>query len=616
MPVGKKGFMMSAPMIGAAIFMLAAAVALTMVGENSARISNARSAEASQRLQFVAAAIMADSYDVLLQINLERMTRNFMRSESDIRIDEDWTGGFRSAVTTYYIENLGEALGLDIEAYAKAYRTMPDVKDCVVEMAYGAQSDPSIRDSDRGDGTILARGYSYGERITCIGQGGDANITVDIAGREYRINMRVPILYNAARRVAQTARLAIDRGNMDFGILEPIASWESPSWHIIKKQDNAIEDPEEGNMEALLSDWRNKVSGFSGSFLRFANDYIRDSEKGLNYLGISLSDFRVEGESEEDRLENFEISCVEDGIGEYRNCMPYNIQIVLGKAACNIGEPPEGADNPYYSLDLFAARCGVGSCPQKIREILTYIIGDVGSVCVEYYSRIDSVYPVCRKWDAKARSVVVRGTVKDDHRDYVIPGEDEVAFMFRDRHTNVDVSSVRDNKLRCESGDGDEERYKSNVRKLLENLHIKIGLGSEVGASFTKWADKGSFIAPLQEEELTEIYRSIYAQGVLPIPCFTDGAIPDGKCISSEWRDRPRIEISIDWTEARTRCLGRVDEMCRELCGGSSLEQYRESFCRNLFPEIPTVGGKGELRCDYGNTRVEIDMISISRGGA
>ena len=610
-PLGNRGFMMSAGLIGTVIFLLAAVVGITIAGENEARIEIARSSETTGKLQFIAEAIMADSYDVLLQSNLEIITTEFMGDEYDINTEEDWQQSFKSNMISYYLDNLGEALGMNMQAYAEAYSVMPNVDKCVIDTVEGAQSNPTVTDSDEGDGTIKARGHSYGERIKCSSIDPPGEVIVDIAGRYYRLNLRIPHLYDVGKWVASTAKTALNSGIEAMGIIEPIAGWESSKWHIVKKTDNTMEDASDASLEAIIVDWERKMLGFSDRILGVSNEYIKNSDTGLGYVGISLTNFEVTGEADKYELNDFEVSCVADGVGAYRNCMPFRLQIILGETECSIGTEPENSKNPFYSLKEFSARCGVASCSQSIKEVLKEIIRPLGSVCVDYYAVTDSVYPVCKKWEGKARSVVMKGSVKDDNKDYTVLGQNQTEFNFKDQQPNILPNTISDHRLKCASGDADGEIYKDNARRLLEKMQIKIGLGSDVGTTLRRWVDKGSFMTPIDDENLIDIYKTIYGQGILPIPCFTFGAKEDSKCILPEWSERPKVEMTIDWDDTRSNCINKVNELCNAVCGGTAIQSNTESFCASLFPDDRVGGGKGNLKCSCGETEMEIDMIGI-----
>ena len=607
-PLGKKGFYVSAPLIGATLFLVAAVLAATVAIENEARIQVARSADVLGKLQFMSQAILADSYDVLLQTKLETMTRDFLEKEHfDMDTQEDnWKHAIKSNLQDYYISDLGETLGLNLEAYAEAYSNVPGIDKCKPDRVGGYQSTPSAYDSDTNDGTIMVVASSYGERVQCDVDEPEGNLSVDILGRAYRVNIRVARLYDVVRWVIITAKGALNSGM--GGVPEPIASWSSPRWVRIKKADNTLVDPQKAQLQGIMEDWDRIMKWLSDRIVSVSNNYIRSTSQ----VGICLKELSIEKEENEREREltDFDISCVKEA--QNRNCMPFRLKITLGDTDCSKGgEPPENAPNPFYHLrdeGRWTTSCGVSNnCPPRFEEVMYQIMSPVESVCVDYFAYTDSVYPVCKKWEAKEKSVTIKGVAKDDHENYVVTGSDQTNFRFKDQHPTVEVDNVKKNRLRCDNeGEGelkanDIDIYKDNVRFLLENLVMNYGVAQTPGSSIKRWVDKGSAIRDLNEPALKEVYKNIYGQGFLPTPCFMRGIRPSERCKNPETQEKPRVEIWMDWDEIRANCINKVDELCQALYSEPSLTavpDYTETFCKNLFPEKEDVaGGYGRLRC-------------------
>jgi hypothetical protein len=232
-----------------------------------------------------------------------------------------------------------------------------------------------------------------------------------------------------------------------------------------------------------------------------------------------------------------------------------------------------------------------------------------GGVCVQYYDSVDSVYPVCKKWDAKAKSVSIKGVVEDGNPRY--SPDVETSFRFMDQQPRVDVLSIRDNKLKCEGENEDTERYKDNVRLILEELEITVGRDESIEGALERWSDKGSTMSELDVKLLMEIYSSIYGHNVLPLPCFTLGARPNPQCSNPDNTNKPRIEMQIDWEGAREGCINNINNLCDELCGGLAKPTYTETFCKSMFPDGRVGGGKGELVCQCGSSEIKIDSMTF-----
>jgi len=630
MPLGKsrlarskKGFYTATPLVGGVLFLTAAVLAVTIASENNAKIFSSRSADAQGKLQFIAEAMMADSYDVLLQVKLETLTSDFLRTDYfDINTHEtDWHQSMRGNLESYYTTNLGDALGLDITAYSQAYSDMPGVDYCEREEVSDYISTPAIEDSGQNDGTIMVKSYSFGERIHCIATDPEGDVRVDISGRYYKVNVRVPNLYDIARWAISTAKGAINSGVS--GIEEPVAKWESPRWVVVNKADNKLAVPGEVQIEGLIDNWKSLMTNWFPNRVKSVAD-AHAREQG--YLGVTLNEFGVVQENEaEYSMADFEVSCAANETsreqGTYRNCMPFRVSLILGDTECQGLEPPKTPDgrnpNPFYKLKegSLVLRCGTGMCPRKMMDVMEEIVAPLGSACVEYYGYVDSVYPVCKIWKGKPKSLLHKGVLKDDNQDYVVAGAENTEFRFKDQQPDVDTSKIRGVRLTCGEdsagtvSDIDTNVYKSNVRKLLENLAISLGAQKDPGSSLIKWFDRGSSLTDIQDESLKEVYKNIYGQGTLPVPCLTN-------CDSAEIREKPKIQMQVNWDEARSNCISRINDLCIGLCGGNAKSEATETFCRGMFPEPNTVsGGKGALRCECKEIDVQLESMSLAHTG-
>lgn len=621
MPLGRKGFYVATPLVGVVMFLIAALIAVTMGGENDIKIENARSSTDQDKLQFMSEAMKADSFDVLLQNNLEQLTGDFLEDEYfDVNTQETWRQSLRSNLVSYYLDRLGETLGLDVGAYAAAYSNLPSMRRCEVEKVAGGYSSPDVYDSEEGDGTIMVRGYSYGERIYCVSREPEGDIRVDITGRFYRINVRLPELYDLAKWVITKAKEGLNEGIE--GAPQPLARWEGPRWFRVKKTDNTLADPGETGLESIIGEWETAMGWFAGRIKSVANEQFKEDNK----VGVALEEFEIleEGEGEYD-LEDFDVACENASI--YRDCMPFRITATLGDTDCGLGmlgEPPENAENPFYALEPPRIRCDAGYCPDTVVSVMEEVLRPVGSVCVQYYAASDAVYPVCKKWKAKAKSVLLKGRLSDDNERYVLAGSDEMPMRFKDQHSSVTVDDIRESRLTCDGDEEDEDvkSYRDNVRKLLEKMRLKLGIAQITGSTEKRWADKGSYVEELDDPTLSDIYKTIYGKGILPLPCFTgeSGVRPLDDCGSEARESQPRIELTMDWGETRENCRSRADDICGGLCGGSgtAVEEFKDTFCKGLFPERGTVlGGQGRIRCDCQgeemDTTVKIESLVFAR---
>lgn len=616
-PIGRKGFVVSSPLVGAVIFMTAAVVAVVIVTENDALISMGRASETNDKLEFMTQAIQADSYDVLLQQKLEVMTLDFLQNGYfNIESEEGWKQSFKSSMLNYFTEKMGWNLGLDLAAYKAAYENIPGMVSCEVIAANETVSNADIYDSDLNDGTLRAKAFSFGQRIRCVSADPVGDVTVDIGGRFYRINARAPLLYGLAKKVITASRTALN-GGME-SIPEPKAVWEAPKWAIVSKIDNKLVKVSEVQLEAIADAWINLMKGwFEARIMDVAKGYF--TADGV--VGVSLKDFEVVPEKGDVfNLSDMEVSCVEDHVGSLRNCMPFRVDISLGDISCSGREPPKNSKNPFYDIKSMKVTCGGRPCSAVSKEI-TDLIEPMKSLCIGYYQDVDSVYPVCKKWEGKARSVIHRGILTDDNSDYTVAASNETAFKFMDEHPDVWVTSITDDRLKCDgqAGQGkfskeDDDRYTANVMRLLQNLEVTIGRVEGATGSAAGWADKGSALSQVQDPNLNDIYKSIYGQGVMPIPCILTGGKPGEKCYGAGSQEDPRIEINLDWKGARESCINGINNLCDAYCNGAAKQEGTDAFCKSMFPEGSIGGGKGLLKCTCGETYVQIDSLSIAVG--
>jgi len=629
LPLKKRGFITTTPLVGSVLFLTAALIAVTIFVENEAKISVARSAQTNDKLEFMSQAIQADSYDVLLQQSLETLTTDFIKKDYfSINTDETWRESLKSNLVEYFTNALGTTLGLDISAYAHAYGNIPGMDKCVVDSISEGMARADVYDAPIEEGTtddtIMARGYSFGQSISCKSYDPEGSVKVDIGGRYYRINVRVPKLYELAKLVISTAKVALN-GHQE-GIPEPIASWTAEKWAIVNRVDNKLLDPNSVKLDEIIAEWVKLMDGWFSSKIK---DLMED-KINADTVGINLDEFAVKqaDEVEYTLAKDFEISCdAENKAGVYRNCMPFRVAAVLGNKKCSGMEPPENTRNPFYNLQSFGMTCGTGSCPGGLRDAMEGIVAPFGSVCISYYEYEDSVYPVCKKWRGKAKSILLKGALKDDNQDYVVIGQTESVFKFKSQQPDVNNYNIVTDRLTCEYNaddkNGDYSRYKDNVMKLLQNMEVKIGYG-EIGGpnSVKRWVDLGSSLPMLYDDNLRSSYDNIYGHATLPIPCFRErdlgpytSAKANEKCTD---QTKPRVEMRIDWTETRTLCESRIDALCNAFCSGVALQNNAQEFCESMFPiEGHVGGGSGILKCKggpaCGDTLIKITSMSFTR---
>ena len=611
----KKGMFSATPFLGAIIFLIVAGIAVVIVGENEARLEIARSTYANGRLQFIAQSIMADSYNVLLQRSLEEGTIDFMKKEYNINTQEGWEDGLRQSLASHYAKTMGDDLGVDLEAYGIAYKNIPNVKDCTVESVAEGFALPSVEASWSEEPTLVAQTVSFGQKITCVGREPPRSVSVDIVGRRYNIDIRLPKLYEVATKLIEKAKAAINGQGESLGITEPVAEFKSSKWVLVKTTDNLPSDPSYGGLENIVTNWKGVASGFASRFKTYARDFIAND---MNEEAITLSEFLVVGEDGKELiLENFEVAC-KGGDIDMRNCIPFRIDAVIGNGGCPWGEAPENKNNPVHSVKSFNPRCDDKSCASAATEALKKMVAPLGNLCINYYASADSVYAACKAWIAKPRSIELKGTLSDT--EYTVGDNEITEFKFTDEHSNVRTQTLSETRLTCREGTEGSEVYKDNVGRVLEKVVIKIGAAKGKLSERVRWEDKGSVVSQISNAQLVQIYEETYGKDTKPIVCFDDnsGVESDPTCESADYLNKPRIELSVDWSAARTECNVRANDLCSALGGGSvKSSASAQSFCKSLFPEISAgeklvSGGKGVLQCSLGEHTIAIDFLQMS----
>ena len=165
----RKGFYVYSPVMGAVIFLIAAGMAYVMSQEHQVQTDLASASDFNGRLIFVSEAILADSFDNLLQHKLERFTIDFLdKDHLEINPDKDWKANIRDDLVDYYKYGLGDTLGLQLETYVEAYGKISGMDGCSVNITSDEfYESPNVYESDEGDGTIKARALSLGKQIRC-----------------------------------------------------------------------------------------------------------------------------------------------------------------------------------------------------------------------------------------------------------------------------------------------------------------------------------------------------------------------------------------------------------------------------------------------------------------
>lgn len=600
----KRGFYVYSPVMGAVIFLIAAGMAYVISQEHQVQADLASASDFNGRLIFVSEAILADSFDNLLQHKLERFTIDFLDHDYlDIIPDRDWKSNLRDDLVDYYKYGLGDTLGLQLETYVEAYGKIAGMDGCSVNITSEEFYESSnVYESDEGDGTIKARTLSLGRQIRCKSKDPPGETVVDILGRYYRINVRVASLFGVGRFAVQKAKEAMNHGIEYMNNQDPIATWESGRWMKVDLLSNKVTEGDIA-MTGLIDSWVNIMEQwFSKGIMGVTNS----EAEAQGFLGIKMESFEIEAEDGEYDIDDFEVSCVADE--EFRNCMPNLVVITIGEEECSSGIEPKGG-NPYYRMTSKVVTDGKGYIPE-VDAIWKRVFSPLQNVCIEY-AGLDRVWEVCKRWEAKPKSVVFKGEVNDDNVEYMPTESEDISFKFKNLHSNVYTDEIEDQRIQCGEGGRDYGIAEENMDNLLRNLFIMVG--SSEGPGLSLWIDKGSKISSIDGGGLKDVYKDMVEVGYLPKVWFRGGVEKAKDFDESKYGSKPLIQPKIIWEPVWRRCKDpkTLDELCSALGAGTHLE---DTFCDDLFnPRGGSGGSRGTLRCTGRTFPWEIKELVLER---
>ena len=623
----KKGFYASAPLMGAIIFLIAASVAFFFHNESLAQTDLARAGAIQTTLLFISQAILADSYNALLQSEFEHLTTEFLEGEDGeshlINPGGNWKSNLGDELIRKYGTSLKSGIGADATLYVDAYNDYSGIDYCAVVSSEVVSPLflQSVFESEEDDGTIKTRAYSFGESVECIANDPQGRTKVEIRGRYYQIDIRVIGLFEVAKFSIVKAKETLDHGAdiFDAGIK---ARWSSPRWYSVNDFSNTIreaapDDEEAIEMEGLIEAWEKAAKTFSSLIKKSAKN-----EANKKFKGIVLGDFNVKVNhrgpysDEEYDIKDFRVACSKDNAGEYRNCMPEFTHIILGDEKCeNGGVPLHTGSRPYYKVKGEHRGSGGGELRGDITLFLTRIFKPLGYACYD----IERSDPrgVCRKWETKPGDVGFEGTVTDDAERYTPSGADKISFNFMGQYPNVNTADITENLLDCRDryafgGENDKELWENNMKELLGGLEIDVVTVEQKG--LWGWVDQNSKInGDSLETRLKNIYNDVVARvresaSFVPVVEFETGrgGIKNKEDIEV---GIPRVKIWISWDAVLGKCegvrdirggKGEADLLCDTLCdsrikgtSGSVETGKKKEFCRNLVDK-----GFGRLECE------------------
>ncbi|MBN2517596.1 MAG: hypothetical protein JXB14_02005 [Candidatus Altiarchaeota archaeon] len=594
--------------MGALIFLISASVAFFFHNESLAQIDLSRAENTQSTLIFISQAILADSYNTLLQSEFEKLTLEFLEATDTephyVNPTGDWKENLADGLAKKYGSGMKSGIGADASLYAHAYSEYAGIDYCDVK------SSPSVAplflhtvfESEKNDGTIKAKAYSYGESVECVSRDPEGRTEVEILGKYYQIDIRLIGLFDMAKFSVIKARDGLDYGS-DFLPDAPTAHWKSSKWYRVDAVQNKVFLPlgatrreEPYSMGELVKDWVAKAETFS----RLLIQKTMQEAQLRNYRDMYLDSFTVRAEDGNYDIGDFEVSCVRDENGISGNCMPDFTYIVIGDKECMDGGKRLHENVPYYKVEgSHKAKSGSTTTKGYIEEFLTDILSPLGYACY-YIDRLSYAAEVCNEWEAKPIAAVFEGSVVDGDPSYNPGASSQATFNFVGRSPSVKTDDIRGNVLKCSSGGYEKGIWESNIRELLSGLELKVK--SQKSGSFYTWTNDGSKINDgVLGERLKSMYNNVIAEAkeqtsFVPVVEFEGGSrIENTEKVS----DVPTARVDVEWSEVLARCIGevgkpKVDILCTKLCSGSGyttgIAKERRQFCEDLVRDGNTDG--------------------------
>jgi|GEM_PF-2750670 len=622
----RKGFYAVTPLIGTIMFTLAAGMALLIASESDAAVDLASASDIQGRLLFISEAILTDSFNNLIQNELERLTIDFLANGQEIELDPelDWRANFKDALERKIRNEMGEALGIDLEAYSKAYRNLPGMGGCEVVRRGETYMFPTVSASPEDDGTVINRVFSFGEQINCTSIDPPGETLVDIYGKYYHMNVRVIRMLQIASEAIRNAEAVISGVATDIvSGQEIVGTMSSSRWmRVVSDLDNSIHPAFEGaGMQQLMDDWKAKGEFLEGRI----KEAIRQQFFSPENAGLTLESLQTSGLAGNLTINDFDVACVGDET--VKNCASRDIEILLGEPDCaSRGMVNLNLGGPFFDVGINDIAVLEGFTPVRTtlkaenNLLKKELFGVLGYVCIDLDTTVYSGgYGVCKEWEGRPSEMTFTGTVSDDNPKYVPGANDKISFNFRSKEFRFGET---EEKLQCKKAGEGQERFKSYLSIMLG--YLKIGFAyDQVSGS---WRDRDSGFTPEgpEDEWMFDIYRDTSQGNKLPVVDFDQrnsnvaSAVPQG-IQESDWK----VGISIAWNGFMSKCTDpeysrrRCDLHCRSIYGDSSRAIRQPSNVQTYCESIAKLGAARTesafmtCYCDEGNVKVAWSGIAL-----
>jgi len=456
----RKGFF-SAPLVGAIMFLIAASVVVYMNNENASQISLARSSESHNQMFFIAQAIRADAFRTLIQNAADKGTVEFLTKEGGHRVGEvDFS---RSDMSRGLGEKMGEIsnplFGADLfKVYSDAYSYHTMRCNPVASRGYSTDSSRISNILVRKDGTFTVDLSALSHNINCVSSEPPGEVTINVVGSTFEVDIRVPRFYDIVQRAFQTAKTEIVKD-------EYAGESTSDKWYEVNsKRSNTIKTDGDGlpdPMNKLFDSWNRVIDN------QFKNAVRREALQGKDrYWDLELSVKKANDRDEfvPDDVMGTDFVVVCEGGEDYKNCRPDEVTMDIGDSGCGDGIE-------------FNKNIEVETGDSKLQGEISEIFEPLKHGCIIHQSSTE----VCRKWSGKPRRVSFSSELTDRNPKYipefVDPKELKASFEYSrdvDAIPTLTVSKWDRDLLNCGYGGNNENQYlaKENAKKIAEGVEF------------------------------------------------------------------------------------------------------------------------------------------------
>jgi|GEM_PF-2506518 len=451
----RKGFAVSAPMMGIVMFLIVAGVAYFIISEDEQQTA---SVPEDNQLIFISQSIQADYYNTLLQNTLEAETVRFLEEEQH-RIDPDANfmtnlgDGLRRALEG----PLNEIVNRDVSStYAEAYSRREGI-DCEARVSAGGYVS-FVTLTLQEDGSLIVNAVTTGQEIRCTSQEPATSTVVNLEARGYQIGVRVGEYHDLAIAAIKGANAQLD---VIAGHVVGDA-WKLPD-------DQNAKAAVKANWDAMTRSIYGLGGGPEDLYVEPGSILVR-SRDGDPYTIDELT-YACDGSV---------------GYEQRRNCRPDDLTVTIGEEGCEDDQEEVDVTAQVQNVEIEANVVGVGFTFVIPKEILEQALGKLtdkledavaaglDKACLDY----ESSTKICRDFVGKPSSASIQGVILEEGQGFIPAGiEAPIVFNFESYGFDIDDSMIEDD-LDCGSEEGREVVFE-NIKALLAKGDFKMQFNYE-----------------------------------------------------------------------------------------------------------------------------------------